>query len=266
MSVKDKSEKENRLNNLYCDYLKDQSLHELLVNGLNSIDSTEYNKLTKYARWLRDVIVMVEDIPISVSISSRETKNSVTYPLVYVNKAFENMTGYTRNEIVGKNCNFLQSRTTESESENKAKKEMSRLLADGHICKILITNYKKGNIQFRNLISLFPISYKSGDICYYMGIQCDLSDPNTPYNYIMLVDDLVSIIPKIIDDEDNNVNFNIENIIESIGIYKEIEGQFTPQRPIKHTKRSFPHRRSSIFIGPPICIDDLVEKTDVKLL
>lgn len=243
-------QKEKRLDELYSEYLNNQTVHELLINGLNSIEKNEYTILTKYAHWLRDVIITVENIPISVSISSCKQTNNIHYPLVYVNKAFEHMTKYKRDDIIGQNCNFLQ--TFKNDMENNAREEMKKTLSSGNSCKILITNYKKDGSSFRNLLSLFPIKYKHGETCYYMGIQCDVSDPNTPYNYIMLVDDLMSILPKVIDEEDNKVSSYIENMIESIGIYKEIEGSFKLHRPPTSTKRSFPHRRSSIFIRTPI--------------
>ena len=41
--------KESRLDNLYSDYLKDQSVYELLVDGLNAIENSEYDKLTKHS-------------------------------------------------------------------------------------------------------------------------------------------------------------------------------------------------------------------------
>ena len=83
-----------------------------------------------------------------------------------------------------------------------------------------------------------------------MGIQCDVTNPNTPYNYIMLVDDIMSIIPRVIDDEkDVSVNSYIENMIETIGIYKEVEEEYKPKKPLVTTKRSIaPHRRHSILI------------------
>jgi len=172
------TDSEKRLNELYATYLRDQSIHELLVDGLNSIESNEYKNITKYAKWLRDIIIMVENIPISVSISSRESKNNITHPLVYVNKAFENMTQYSRKEVIGKNCNFLQG--SQIEQEKNTLKEMAKMLETGKSCKILISNYKKDKSYFRNLLSLFPITYKSGEICYYMGLQCNISDPLTP--------------------------------------------------------------------------------------
>ena len=259
---------EDRLNELYVDYIKSYSTHDLLKNGLTSIETTHYNKITKYASWLNEVIIMTENIPICVSISSHEKTENVNYPLVYVNKAFEETTGYPRDEIVGKNCKFLQKKYHESNNdiennnnEINAISQMTTSLSKGENCKVLITNYKKDGTSFRNLLNLFPIKYKSGEICYYIGIQCDVTNPKTPYNYIMLVDDLMSILPKIIDADDNTtVSRYLENMIESIGIYKDIEHEYKPTKPMKTTKRSISHRRDSILIprGMNDCIPPLL--------
>jgi PAS domain S-box-containing protein len=249
------TDSEMRLNDLYTDYVKTYSTYDLLKNGLTSIDTNQYSEITKYAKWLKDIIIMTENIPICVSIASRKPQNSINYPLVYVNKAFEETTQYSREEIVGKNCNFLQKNVHNplselmSNNEINTKMHMAQVLAKGDDCKVLITNYKKDGSIFRNLLHLFPIKYKSGEICYYMGIQCDVTNPETPYNYIMLVDDLMTIMPRIIDDDqDISVNSYIENMIESIGIYKEIE-EYKPTRPLTTTKRSINHRRHSILVA-----------------
>jgi len=83
----------------------------------------------------------------------------------------------------------------------------------------------------------------------------------------MLLDDIISIIPKVIDNEDNIVHLFIENIIDTIGIYKEIECQFKPSRPTNSNRRSFPHRRSSIFINSHLIQikDENVEEQNVDI-
>lgn len=256
---------ETRLNDLYTDYIKTYSTHDLLKNGLTSIDPHHYNKITKYANWLKDIIILTENIPICVSISAREKKGDVNHPLVYVNKAFEETTGYSRSEIMGKNCNFLQQYSNHgiviNNSETNAKIQLSTCLSKGEECKVLITNYKKDGTSFRNLLYLFPIKYGSGEICYYIGIQCDVTNPNTPYNYIMLVDDLMSVLPKTINmNEEVTVTSYLENMIESIGIYKDIEQEYKPIRPLKTTKRSIHHRRDSILIPISNTISTMIDE------
>jgi PAS domain S-box-containing protein len=197
------------------------STHNLLCSALNSIHSDYYEEITNHVKWLTTLILLVENIPICVSISAYGKKNNVYNPLIYVNNHFEHTTQYSRNEIVGQNCNFLQG--TLNQAEIHTKNNIRDVIYSGKNGKFLITNIKKDGTQFRNLLHLLPIKYDSGEICYYMGIQIDLTDPKTPYEYILLVDDLISVIPTEIetgDDSDTDIPMYFSNMIELIGSFK----------------------------------------------
>jgi len=151
------------------------------------------------------------------------------------------------------------------EAEKETREHMTKCLEEGKACKTLLTNYTKDGTPFRNLLSLFPV-YKSGEICYYIGIQCNVSDPATPYQSIMLVDDLMSIIPKIIDEEKTEINRHFENLIESIGICKYIDQQDRPKQPSKLANIIISRRlRYSKFIErPPPSIEKLNERLEFE--
>lgn len=215
------------------------SKHYLLCSGLNAIHHDFYEEITDHSKWISQIILLVENIPICVSITAYGKHKDIYNPLIYVNRQFEITTQYDRNEIVGKNCNFLQG--TLPNSEIITKNAIKDTISNGNTGKFLITNCKKDGTPFRNLLHLIPIRYKFGEICYYMGFQCDLSDPKTPYDYIMLVDDLASLIPTEIDiDRDKDVPMYFCNMIDLVGEFK----QHAPHDDIP----SKPHRRSSILI------------------
>ena len=102
-------EKEARLNELFGMVAPENSTideftaifkqpeRDYLYNYLNNDD----------LKWFNRMIKIVENIPLCVTISNAK-KNIMGFPLLYVNKHFENMTGYKREDIIGKNCNFLQ--------------------------------------------------------------------------------------------------------------------------------------------------------------
>ena len=206
---------------------------------MNAIHHDFYEEITNHSKWISQIILLVENIPICVSISAFGKHDDVYNPLIYVNRHFEITTQYDRNEIVGKNCNFLQSALHKSEISTK--NAIQETICNGRACKFLITNYKKDGTPFRNLLHLIPIKFKSGEICYYMGFQCDLSDPKTPYDYVMLVEDLACLIPKEIDIEyDKDVPTYFSNMIDLVGEFK----QHAPRDGVQ----SKPHRRNSILI------------------
>lgn len=93
------------------------------------------------------------------------------YPIVYCNKAFEDLTGYSRNEIIGHNCRFLQG-TDDNEEQRKIIKESLQL---GLNCEIEIKNYKKDGSLFWNELHLQPIRDEQNNIVYYVGVQNDIT-------------------------------------------------------------------------------------------
>lgn len=216
---------------------------KLLIDGLHSIDSNEYENITKHVNWLRDIILLTENIPIGVSIASRQPNEKCEHPLVYVNKAFSSITQYPREEIVGRNCNFLQGNILYPELNTKL--EMSKKLEKGEISKCLITNFKKDGTKFRNLLTLFPIINLSNEILYYMGIQCDVTSELTPYSYIQNAEDLMNTIPHIIDIYDvEPIHPDLDNLFHAIGTWKIIHNNSNNN---KLSKKRQPHCRDTII-------------------
>ena len=74
-------------------------------------------------------------------------------PLVHVNRAFLALTGYERDEALGRNCRFLQGPKTEAD----AVKEMVSALRCGRPCDVRVTNYRKDGSTFANELSLRPV-------------------------------------------------------------------------------------------------------------
>ncbi|KAJ5520606.1 PAS fold-3, partial [Penicillium fimorum] len=103
------------------------------------------------------------------------------HPIVYVSEAFERLTGYTKDEIIGRNCRFLQA------PDGKINAGAKRTFVDGQTAYRLrstiddrseiqasIINYRKGGQPFMNLITMIPIQWDSDVYRYYVGFQVDL--------------------------------------------------------------------------------------------
>lgn len=93
-------------------------------------------------------------------------------PLIYVNMGFLNMCGYSQDEILGKNCRFLQGEDT----DKKNIQGMSEAIKNGERFAKTILNYKKDGTPFWNYLSLSPI-FEPGTtkLRYYVGIQSDVT-------------------------------------------------------------------------------------------
>lgn len=102
-------------------------------------------------------------------------------PIVHCSENFERMTGYSRHDILGRNCRFLQAPDGRVQAGLKRQyvddgtvlklKNMIMLRAE---VQVSLINYRKGGQPFMNLLTLIPIPLDSDDIKYYVGFQVDL--------------------------------------------------------------------------------------------
>ncbi|MCL6546448.1 MAG: PAS domain-containing protein [Bryobacteraceae bacterium] len=87
-------------------------------------------------------------------------------PLIYVNQGFERLTGYTAQEVLGRNCRFLQGPQTDPEPAE----EIRRAVREHRPCTVEILNYRKDGSTFWNRLSITPVRDSSGRVTHYIGI------------------------------------------------------------------------------------------------
>ncbi|KAJ6260406.1 hypothetical protein Dda_4632 [Drechslerella dactyloides] len=104
-------------------------------------------------------------------------------PIVYCSATFERLTGYTKHEILGRNCRFLQSPNGDVERGSKRKyvdEESVRYLKQQcdelDEAQVSLINYRKGGQPFMNLLTTIPITWDGNDVVYVVGFQVDLVD------------------------------------------------------------------------------------------
>ncbi len=92
-------------------------------------------------------------------------------PIVYVNDAFCRMTGYSREESVGRNCRFLQGPGTDP----VAVEELRQAIEREREISIELLNYRKDGRTFRNAIHVSPVSAADGELQFFFSTQVDMS-------------------------------------------------------------------------------------------
>lgn len=91
-------------------------------------------------------------------------------PIVDCNAAFTELTGFDKDEIVGRNCRFLRGPETEEDQTQR----LRDAIRDQRPTMVEITNYKKDGTPFLNAVMIAPIFGDDGKIAYYLGSQVEL--------------------------------------------------------------------------------------------
>ncbi|BGP24549.1 white collar 1 protein [Rhodotorula toruloides] len=106
-------------------------------------------------------------------------------PIVYASETFGKLTGYSTEEIVGRNCRFLQApgdqQVIQGEkrryTDGNAAHHLRQHIVRGEETQVSLINYHKNGKPFINLVTCIPVSYDdSGDISFFVGFQVDLVD------------------------------------------------------------------------------------------
>lgn len=102
-------------------------------------------------------------------------------PIVYCSDVFERLTAYTKHEILGRNCRFLQAPDGKIQAGVKRKYvddqsvlQIKNMISQRQETQISIINYRKGGQPFMNLLTMIPITWDTDEVKYYVGFQVDL--------------------------------------------------------------------------------------------
>lgn len=92
-------------------------------------------------------------------------------PIVYANDTFERMTGFPRDEIIGRNCRFLQGQETDDEPVAAMRDAIDR----GESVTVELTNHRRDGTPFWNEVTIAPLTDGDGTIDHFVGFQSDVT-------------------------------------------------------------------------------------------
>jgi len=92
-------------------------------------------------------------------------------PLIYVNSAFERLSGHPAADVLGRNCRFLQTPDTDPAAVDRIR----RAIAAGEECREVLLNRRADGTTWWNECSLTPVTDAAGTVVQYIGIQVDVT-------------------------------------------------------------------------------------------
>jgi PAS domain S-box-containing protein len=113
----------------------------------------------------------IEHSPIGIVMTDPNRDNAVCY----MNDAFAQLTGYSREEVIGRNCRFLQGDETDPEVVDRIRTAID----SEEPITVEIRNYRKNGEMFWNQLMITPIRDESGEVYRYLGYQRDVTQRKT---------------------------------------------------------------------------------------
>ena len=137
------------------------------VVGVNW-DVTSEKEKERHLKLLESVITNTTD---SVLITEAEPFDEPGPRILYVNEAFTKMTGYTAEEVIGKNPRILQG----PKSDRVELTHIRKALQNWESCETTIINYKKNGEEFWNNFSITPAADEKGWFTHWISIERDVT-------------------------------------------------------------------------------------------
>lgn len=163
---------------------KDGALHVLLFQGrtLNHTDDQKYRVLsvvdiTNYGITRDRYIELRRQLDALNSAVVIVDVHSERMPIIYANKRFEEMTGYSAQEAIGRNCRFLQG----SNNGQAGAIKLKEAIENRQSCHAILENYKKDGSSFLNEVFISPVYDRQGNVAMYIGIQQEVNDRIAPF-------------------------------------------------------------------------------------
>ncbi|MEG3899815.1 MULTISPECIES: EAL domain-containing protein [unclassified Microcoleus] len=184
-------------------------------------------------------------------------------PIIYVNPSFERITGYCRDELIGKNCRFLQRPDTSRE----AVEELRIAIEEGRNSQVVLQNFRKDGSSFWNELSIAPVYNSRRHLTHFIGVQTDITDRQRAEEELFLKSQALAAFSANLKQLHRITTYHYQNFEElvndyltagclifglSIGIMAEVESETFIVRAVK-TDLEYFVRGLELNLGDTYC-------------
>jgi PAS domain S-box-containing protein len=121
----------------------------------------------------RQIAEMIENSPIAAVVTDPHLPDN---PIVACNEAFLQLTGYGRDEVVGRNCRFMAG----PDQGPLLVEEMQDAVRNRHPLLAEVVNFKKDGTRFVNALMIAPVFGPDGELQYFLGSQAEVGSSAEP--------------------------------------------------------------------------------------
>nr|AML79444.1 putative LOV domain-containing protein [Hamamelis virginiana] len=145
----------------------------MMTKDIERSDSWDHAERERDIRQGIDLATTLERIEKNFVITDPRLPDN---PIIFASDSFLELTEYTREEILGRNCRFLQGPETDQSTVSKIRDA----IREQREITVQLINYTKSGKKFWNLFHLQPMRDQKGELQYFIGVQLDGSDHVEP--------------------------------------------------------------------------------------
>jgi PAS domain S-box-containing protein len=133
-------------------------------------DKAQMFTVRKESEFIPEILTQILDTCVNgVTLTDPDLEDA---PIVYANRRFEEITGYLAEEILGRNCRFLQGDDRDQENLRR----LREAIRNRQSIEVTLRNYRKDGRLFYNKLNITPLFDAQGKLLYFLGVQYDVTD------------------------------------------------------------------------------------------
>jgi PAS domain S-box-containing protein len=171
-----------------------QHMKQILLSTAAFLDEAELQQQLHKSTLFEDAHNAITSSTFAIAVCRAQSQNPNDRPVLFVNKAFEKMTGFAAKQVVGQNLQLIVG----AETEKLQLERMALAMLEQKDIKLILTLYKRGGGRFVAALALKPSYDNTGNIAFWIMIFYDISRKGASLTELKKIMDLLALIPNLL--------------------------------------------------------------------